>query len=65
MTGPAPEAWAALERTSFSKRRGVLESAGRRDRASLWTLVHVLWAAADLRRLGDPAIGSVRHSQYS
>ena len=54
MTGPAPDAWAALERTSFSTRRGVLESVGRRDRASLWTLVHVLWAAADLRRIGDP-----------
>jgi hypothetical protein len=52
VTGPAPDAWAALERTSFSKRRGVLESAGRRKRASLWTLVHVLWAIGDLRRFG-------------
>ena len=52
MTGPAPEAWAALTRTSFSQRRGLLESVGRRDRASLWTLVHVLWAVADLRQLG-------------
>jgi hypothetical protein len=48
----ATDAWAALERTSLSKRRGVLESAGKRKRASLWTLVHVLWAIADLRRLG-------------
>ena len=28
VTGPATDAWAALERTSFSKRRGLLESAG-------------------------------------
>ncbi|MFI5056097.1 MAG: glycoside hydrolase family 76 protein [Actinomycetota bacterium] len=52
VSGAATDAWAALERTSFSKRRGVLESAGRRKRASLWTLVHVLWAIGDLRRLG-------------
>ena len=54
MTGPATDAWAALERTSFSKRRGLLESAERRDRASLWTLVHVVWAASDLHQLGEP-----------
>ena len=59
MTGPAPDAWAALERTSFSKRRGVLESAGKRKRASLWTLVHVLWAIGDLRRLGASEAGTI------
>ena len=59
MTGPAPDAWAALERTSFSKRRGVLESAGKRKRASLWTLVHVLWAIGDLRHLGASEAGTI------
>ena len=54
MSDAVTDAWAALERTSFSKRRGVLESAGTRDHASLWTFVHVLWAIGDLRRLGTP-----------
>ncbi len=52
MSDAVTDAWAALERTSFSKRRGVLESAGSRHRASLWTFVHVLWAIGALRRLG-------------
>jgi hypothetical protein len=50
-------AWAALERTAFRpSRRGfvVTEDEGRRKRASLWTLVHVLWAACDLADLGHP-----------
>ena len=57
MSDAVTDAWAALERTSFSKRRGVLESAASRHRASLWTFVHVLWAIGDLRRLGAAADG--------
>jgi hypothetical protein len=48
------EAWAALERVAIPRRRGrprVLEGDGRRTAASLWTLIHVLWALGDLRRL--------------
>jgi hypothetical protein len=48
------EAWAALERTAIRHRWGrdhVLEGDGGRTPATLWTLVHVLWALGDLRRL--------------
>jgi hypothetical protein len=49
----ATDAWAALDRSSRSRRRGVLlDTDGRRRVASLWALVHVLWAIGDLRRLG-------------
>jgi hypothetical protein len=49
------EAWAALERTAIRRsRRGlvVAEDRGGRRACSLWTLIHVLWAACDLADLG-------------
>jgi hypothetical protein len=52
------EAWATLERTAFRRSlRGlsVRETARGRRRATLWTLIHVLWAACDLHDLGRPA----------
>ena len=58
MSDAVIDAWAALELTSFSKRRGVLETAGSRHRASLWTFVHILWALGDLRRLGAAPAGA-------
>jgi len=54
VSGQAAAAWAALERVAIPRRRGrptVLEGDGRRTAASLWTLIHVLWALGDLRRL--------------
>ena len=51
----AVDAWRALARDAFARRwRGprVLDGPGGRD-TSLWPLVHVLWAAADLRLLGE------------
>lgn len=62
MSGEATDAWAALERAAIPHRRGrptVLEGDGRRTAASLWTMVHVLWALGDLRRLGAPEHASV------
>ena len=55
MSQPATEAWAALEHTALRRRWGrlqVLEGAGGRTKATLWTLVHILWALGDLRWLG-------------
>jgi Glycosyl hydrolase family 76 len=51
-------AWAALERAAFRPSRGgltVAEDAGRRRRASLWTLINVLGAACDMVDLGRAA----------
>jgi hypothetical protein len=49
------EAWGALEHSAIRLswgRQHVPEGDGRRTKATLWTLVHVLWALGDLRRLG-------------
>jgi Glycosyl hydrolase family 76 len=49
------DAWTTLERTAFRRSiRGlsVRETTHARGRATLWTLVHVLWAACDLHDLG-------------
>jgi hypothetical protein len=55
MTDLVQGAWATLERTAFHRSRRRLSvrefSRGRRP-ATLWTLVHVLWAACDLHDLG-------------
>jgi Glycosyl hydrolase family 76 len=51
----AADAWSALVRDALPRRSGrqrVLDGPEGRE-ASLWPLVHVLWAAADLRLLGD------------
>lgn len=50
------DAWTALERTAFLRtRRGLVVREDRRsDRpASLWTLVHVVWAACDVTDAGQ------------
>ena len=53
MSDAVSDAWAALARTARPRRRALfLDTAGHRGVASLWTLVHVLWALGDLRRLG-------------
>src|SRR5205823_2524198 len=58
MASPHPEraAWEALVRTAFRRtwrgRLRVTDGPGRRRQAALWGLVHVLWAAVDLRELG-------------
>lgn len=56
----ALDAWRALERASLrwaGPSRVVAERPGARDRASLWTLVHVLAAAVDLAALDhDPGV---------
>ena len=53
---PARAAWETLVRTAFRRTRGgrlrVTDGPGRRRQAALWGLVHVLWAAVDLRELG-------------
>lgn len=58
MSDTIQQGWAALERTAF--RRGprglsVRELWRGRGPATLWTLVHVLWAACDLHDLGRGA----------
>jgi glycosyl hydrolase family 76 len=55
----AGDAWAALERTTFRRtpirrRLRVVDGPGRRKRIPLWSLVHVFWAANDLRAHGVP-----------
>jgi hypothetical protein len=53
--GHAADAWRALTRDAFVRRRGrlrVLDGPAGRD-APLWPLVHVLWAAADIHLLGE------------
>jgi predicted alpha-1,6-mannanase (GH76 family) len=48
-------AWQGLERACFRSSRGrlvVVEDPGRRTKATLWTLAHVLWAACDAEELG-------------
>ncbi|MDP9331139.1 MAG: glycoside hydrolase family 76 protein [Actinomycetota bacterium] len=55
MIDSVSEAWTALERTAIRRsRRGlvVAEDRGDRKACSLWSLVHVLWAACDLADLG-------------
>lgn len=55
MSQPITVAWAALDRAAIRRSWGrvhVREGDGRRTKATLWTLVHVLWALGDLRRLG-------------
>src|SRR5512143_4251294 len=47
----ASDAWRALTRDAFRDGRIVDDPGGRA--VSLWPLVHILWAAADLRLLGD------------
>jgi Glycosyl hydrolase family 76 len=52
------DAWRALERASFRRTRfrrrlRVTDEQGRRAPVALWGLVHVLWAANDLRALGE------------
>jgi glycosyl hydrolase family 76 len=54
----ALDAWIALERTSFRRTRlrhrpRVTDGRGERAQVALWGLVHVLWAALDLRSAGD------------
>jgi hypothetical protein len=49
------EAWRALERSSFRSSWdgfALAEDPDRSGKATLWTLVHVLWAACDTRELG-------------
>ena len=51
----AATAWRALVRDTFRRRRNhlrVIDEPGGGD-VSLWPFVHVLWAAADLRVLGE------------
>jgi hypothetical protein len=53
--GHAADAWRALTRDAFRRRRGglrVVDGPGGRD-APLWPYVHVLWAAADIHLLGE------------
>jgi hypothetical protein len=55
MSDRLQEAWTTLERTAFrrsSRGLSVREFSRGRRRATLWTLVHVLWAACDLHDLG-------------
>jgi len=53
---PELDAWNALVRSAFRRtwrgRLRVTDGAPRRGQAALWGLVHVLWAATDLRHLG-------------
>ena len=53
---PEYDAWDALVRRAFRRtwraRLRVTDGPGRRRQAALWGLVHVLWAATDLRDLG-------------
>jgi hypothetical protein len=52
---PLGGAWTALERSVLRpSRRGLIlvEDRGRRRPSSLWSLIHVLWAACDLADLG-------------
>ena len=58
MSNPGADAWDALVRAATRRRRGrlqVLDGAGQRSAASLWTLVHVLWALGDLEAVGVTA----------
>ncbi|TMK34114.1 MAG: hypothetical protein E6G58_12265 [Actinobacteria bacterium] len=66
---PERDAWEALVRSAFRRswrgRLRVTDGPGRRSQAALWGLVHVLWAAADLRELGavvplDELVGLVK-----
>jgi hypothetical protein len=53
---PVEDAWRALDRAAIRRSWGrlqVREGDGGRTKATLWTLVHVLWALGDLRRLGS------------
>ena len=52
---PVGRAWTVLERTGLRpSRRGriVVDDRGGRRPSSLWTLIHVLWAACDLADIG-------------
>jgi hypothetical protein len=56
----AVDAWRALERASFRRtwflrQLRVTDGPGHRAQVALWGLVHVLWAANDLRALGGDA----------
>src|SRR5205823_603781 len=55
---PIGRAWTVLQRSALrSSRRGliVVDDVGERRPSSLWTLVHVLWAACDVADLGRTA----------
>src|SRR6476469_4698161 len=56
---PEHDAWDALVRSAFRRtwrgRLRVTDGPRRRRQAALWGLVHVLWAATDLRDLGFAA----------